>query len=127
MEPKQLEAIERWNLLLSGIAILVSAVFAPTAVALGIAVGAVLACLNFTSIKRIWLAVAHAQGERRNGLQMLMIGKMILLMVLVVLAIKYLPLSPAALAIGLSVFLVSIGIESVRFVMRTPRNGNLHG
>jgi hypothetical protein len=40
-----------------------------------------------------------------------------LLMGLVFLAVYLLPLSPAALAVGLSVFLMSIAIESVRFAL----------
>lgn len=133
MDPAQLKAIERWNLVLSGVGILVAAFFLDEAVAVGISVGAVIACVNFSAIRRIWLAVIHSEGPRRNTLQMLMVLKMILLMVLVVLAIKFLPLSPAGLAVGLSVFLISIAIESVRFALRgsdggtgTPQNGHGH-
>jgi hypothetical protein len=125
VDAKQLVAIERWNLLLGGLAVLIAAAFLSEPVALGVAVGAVLGAINFTSIRRIWQGILRADGGRKQTLQILMMLKMILLMVAVALAIAFLPLSPPALAVGLSIFMISIAIESVRFALRTPsENGN---
>lgn len=125
MDAKQLEAVERWNLLLAGVLLVLASIFFPADVAIGVGVGGVLSCANFTAIRRIWQAVARAEGGRRSRLQVLIMVKMMAMMFLVVLAIRFLPLSPAALAVGLSVFLVSIAIESVRFALRPE--GNSHG
>jgi len=116
MHPKQLAAIERWNLLLSAILITGSALLFDARVTLGVIVGAGLSCLNFWGIHRLVLASMRTQGRRKSVLQVLLGAKMAILMVLVFLAVQYLPLEPIALAIGLSVFLVSIAIESVRVV-----------
>jgi hypothetical protein len=41
----------------------------------------------------------------------------------VFLAIRFLPLHPVGLAVGMSVFLISIAVESIRFTM-TADGGN---
>ena len=116
MHPKQLEAIERWNLLLSAILIVGAAAFFDRRVALGVVVGAALSCANFWGIHRLVLASLRSSGRKRSVLQILLGAKMAVLMLLVFLAVQFLPLNPVALAVGLSVFLVSIAIESVRVV-----------
>lgn len=127
MGPKQLQAIDRWNLVIAAVAITVAALVAGRAMALGVAVGAVLSCANFYGIRRLWQAVLKSEGPGRVGLQLLLMGKMIGLMVFVFLAMKFLPLDPAGLAIGLSVFLLSIAAESMRYALTSSGRANTHG
>ncbi len=46
------------------------------------------------------------------------IPKMLGLVAVIFLAIRYLPMSPAAFAIGFSTFFLSIAIETVRFTSK---------
>jgi len=109
--------MERWNGLFAGVLILLSAIFFSTRVTIGVAAGAALACLNFSSVRRLVQASLRTDGPRRAMLQLLLIGKMGILFVLVFLAIRFLPLDPAGLAVGISVFLISIAVESIRFAL----------
>ena len=117
MGPRELQRMERWNGLFAGVLILLSAIFFSTRVTIGVAAGAALACLNFSSVRRLVQASLRTDGPRRAMLQLLLIGKMGILFVLVFLAIRFLPLDPAGLAVGISVFLISIAVESIRFAL----------
>lgn len=110
-----MKRIERWNGLLAGIVILAAAAFFSAQVALGVAVGAILAVVNFWSMRLLVAASLRRQGGKRAALQLLLIAKMGVLFVLVFLAIRYLPLHPVGLAIGLSIFLISIAVVSLRY------------
>jgi hypothetical protein len=115
MGPRELARIERWNALFAGLFVLISAIFFSTPVTVGVAVGAGLAVANFWGVRRLVQASLRTDGPRRAALQLLLIGKMGLLFLLVFLAIRFLPLHPVGLAAGMSVFLISIAVESVRF------------
>ena len=124
MGPKELARIERWNAIFAGVLILGAAAFFSTPVLVGVAVGAILAVANFWGIRRLVAASLRRDGMKRAGLQLLLIGKMGLLFVMVFLAIRYLPLSPVGLAVGMSVFLLSIAVESVRFALNGSAGGS---
>ena len=126
MGPKQVEAIERWNYFWAGLLILVAAVFFSREIALGVTIGALLCCANFYSLTRLLRASMKVDGPKRAALQLLLVAKMGLLILLVFLSMRYLPISAPALALGLSVFLLSIGVESVRFIFSqgAPKNGS---
>lgn len=117
MGPKHLDRMERLNCLFAGILILGSALLFDRSVTLGVAVGAILSCANFYGIHKIWQGALTAHGQKRMVLQILLMVKMVGLMLLIFLAMKFLPLNPAALAVGLSIFLVSIAVESLRFAL----------
>jgi hypothetical protein len=117
MGPKELTRIERWNCLLAGVLILVSAILFDQAMVVGVAVGGVLACANFYGMRRLIAASLRTDGPRRAALQLLLILKMGILFGLIFLAMRFLPLHPVGLAVGLSVFLISIAIESIRHAM----------
>jgi hypothetical protein len=117
MDPKHLRTMERLNCWLAGILVLGSALLFDRSVTLGVAVGALLSCANFYGIHRIWEAALSAQGRKRVILQLLLMVKMVGLMLFVFVAMKFLPLDPAALAVGLSIFLLSIAVESLRFAL----------
>lgn len=117
MDPKHLTAIERWNLTFAVIFTAGAALFFDRAMALGVAVGALIGCTNFWSIHKLIAKSLRSTGTRRAVLQILLGAKMILLLVAVFLAIRFLPLSPVGLAFGLSVFLLSIAVVSLRFAL----------
>ena len=122
MGPKELARIERMNALLGGVLSLGAFAFFSTPVAIGVAVGAALAVLNFHGVRRLVGASLRRDGMKRAALQLLLIGKMGLVFLLVFLAIRFLPLNPVALAVGMSVFLISIAVESIRFAMGAHAN-----
>lgn len=111
--------IERMNYALAGVLIVASAVTQPRDIALGVAVGAALTCLNFHVLRRLvtkWTAAA-AKGEPSNA-PMLMLPKMVLLMGAVALAILFLPIQPVAFIVGYSIFIVSIVLDTTFAAMR---------
>ena len=126
MGPQQLARIERWNGLFAGILILGAWLLFDTAVFLGVSVGALLAVANFIGMRRLVVASLRRDGMQRAALQLLLIAKMGLLFVVVFLAIRFLPLNPVGLAVGMSVFLISIAVESLRFVSRSDGNPEAH-
>ena len=117
MGHKQLGAIERWNLLLAGVLVLATALLASSRFALGSALGAMLSAANFYGMHKLLEAAMRAQGRRKLIFGLLLCAKMGVLIALVFVALRFVPLSPVGLALGLSVFLVSIMIESLRFAV----------
>ncbi len=117
MDPKQLDAIERWNCLFAVIFVIGAFLVFDAPVVLGVAVGSLLACANFYGIHKLLERSIKSEGSARILIQLLLVAKMVLLMLLVFLVLKYLPLNPAGLAVGLSIFLLSIVAESLRFVL----------
>jgi ATP synthase I chain len=113
--------IERLNYGIAGVAVLVGALTQPQGIALGLAIGAGLTCLNFYVLRRLvtrWTADA-AKGKPSNA-SLLMLPKMIALMGAVAVSILLLPIDPIAFAIGYSIFLLSILIESLYSAMKSP-------
>jgi ATP synthase I subunit len=111
--------IERLNYGIGGALVLAAAVTQPRDIALGIAIGVALTCLNFNVLRRLvvkW-SVAAAKGESSNA-PMLMLPKMVLLMGAVALAILFLPIEPVAFIIGYSIFIVSIVIDTTFAALR---------
>lgn len=111
--------IERFNYAIGGVLTLAAVVTQPRDVALGVAIGVALTCLNFHVLRRLvarWTA-ATAKGERSNA-PMLMLPKMALLMGAVALAILFLPIQPVAFIVGYSIFIVSIVLDTTFAAMR---------
>lgn len=106
--------IERTNYLLSAILVAVAAITTPQEWALGILVGAALSCANFTVMRKLVQAWSASNPRGRRAAQIVMIPKMGILMLLIYLAARFLPISVLGLATGFAVFLVSIGVETVR-------------
>ena len=117
MGPRELARIERMNAVFAAAMILAAVAFFSLRVAAGVAVGSLLATVNFSAMRRLIDASLRRQGTSRAALQLLLVAKMGILFVLVFLAIRFLPLSPAGLAVGISVFLLSITVESVRHAL----------
>jgi hypothetical protein len=121
MASPSLARISRLNLAIGGITVIASALALPRATALGVAVGVTLTCLNFFALRRMvprWTADA-ASGKGGNS-QLLMLPKMAGLMLLVVLALAFLPITAVGLVLGYSIFIPSILIETIHASMRAP-------
>jgi hypothetical protein len=117
MGPERLKVMERWNLVFAGVFILVALVFFGAPEVWGVAAGSLLCCANFYSIRKIWQSLLSGNTERRQAVQILFILKTFALIAAVFLVIRFLPINPAAFAVGISVFLLSVGIESARFAL----------
>lgn len=120
--------IERINYALGGVLVIAAALTQSREVALGVAVGVALTCLNFNVLRRLvnkWTADA-AQG-RTGAAPMLMMPKMVGLMVAVGLAIWLLPIDPIAFTVGYSIFIISIVIDTTYSGMRAEPESNHHG
>lgn len=114
MTGDKLRRVERLNYAIGAVLIIGAALTQTREIALGIAVGTVLTCLNFFFLRRLvarWTRDAARGVSSTSGY--LMAPKMIALMVAVVLSLAFLPISPVAFAIGYSVFVASIFIEAV--------------
>jgi len=118
MTPEDVKKIERLNWVIGALAVAVSAIFFAREVVFGVALGALLACVNFWSIRTLTARILRSQGARRTTLSLLLLGKMFILFALVFLAMWFLPISIPGLAAGLSVFLISVAVESVRHALR---------
>nr|HEX4316210.1 ATP synthase subunit I [Kofleriaceae bacterium] len=114
--------IERTNYALGGVVILAGLITQSRDIALGLAIGAGLTCLNFFVLRKLvvrWTAAA-AEG-RPSAAQWLAAPKMLVLMLIVTGVMLFLPIDPIAFTIGYSIFIPSIVIEATYSAMRpTP-------
>jgi ATP synthase I chain len=111
--------IERLNYGISAVAIVVALLTQSRPVTLGLAVGAGLTCLNFYVLRRLivkWTTEA-ARGKGGNS-GLLMVPKMIGLMGAVAAAVLLLPIDVIAFAIGYSIFIVSIIVDTTYTALR---------
>lgn len=129
MASPSIHRIERLNYGLSAALVLISLFTQPKSVVLGLAAGAALTCANFFVLRRLivrWTTEA-AQGIRGNS-ALLMMPKMIALMGLVAVCVLFLPIDVIAFAVGYSIFIGSILIESIYSAMRPiTADENNHG
>lgn len=127
MDLNALRRIERLNYVFAGVITIVGALAFERSMALGVLVGAVLSCLNF-SVMRVLVGKAMASPDgQRSGKAFFMMPKMAALMALVFLAIKFLPITGMGLLLGFSVFLVSIAVETVRMMTNPPAAADNNG
>lgn len=114
MASPSIHRIERLNYGLTAIGTLIALLTQSRSITLGFAVGAALTCLNFLVLRKLivkWTTEA-AQGKSGNA-SLLMLPKMIAMMGLVAVAVLLLPVNVIAFAIGYSVFIASIIIETI--------------
>jgi hypothetical protein len=116
MEAKLLRNVERWNLVLAVALVALSALWRPRLdVVLGVALGSALSCINFTILRRI---VERVTVARSKGLLVgVLMVKMVLLLVAVWLVLKFTPINVIAFTIGVSIFLVSFFIATVKLTV----------
>ena len=111
--------IERLNYGISAVAIVLALVTQPQPVVLGLSIGAGLTCLNFYVLRKLivkWTAEA-ARGQGGNA-SLLMLPKMVGLMGAVAVAVLFLPIDVIAFAVGYSIFIASIIIETTYTALR---------
>lgn len=116
--------IERWNYGIGAIVVAIGALTQPPTIALGLAVGVLITCLNFFVLRKLvvrWTSDAAA-GRQRNA-QILMLPKMAGLMGLVAVSILFLPIDAIAFVIGFSVFMISIVAEVIYGAIRPAPAG----
>ncbi len=116
MDPKSLERIEKLNYVFGAGMVVLAALFTRQAFALGITIGVVLTCLNFTFIRHLVGRMLIVHPDKRGATAFFFVPKMTGLLVAAALALFFLPISAIGLGIGFSVFLLSIMVESIRFV-----------
>lgn len=125
MDRKSLSRIERMNYILGGALVAATGVLGTRDQVLGALVGVLLSAVNFSLVVRIVEKMTASATGRSKGSGILLAPKMLVLMGAAAVALFLLPISPVMLAVGFSVFLVSIGVETVRYVLRSPAaNGN---
>jgi hypothetical protein len=100
--------IERLNYGLTVLLGAVGLVFLGTPYALGLFIGAAIFSVHFSGLRWILGRVLRTAGQRRLAFGMLLVPHMLLTMAAVVLALAFIPLSPGALLIGFSIFMISI-------------------
>lgn len=121
MASPSIHRIERLNYAFGAILIAAGALTQPSRIALGLAVGIALTCVNFFVLRKLvtkWTRDA-AEGRGGNG-SLLMLPKMIGLMGAVVVSVLFLPINVVAFTIGYSIFIVSIIVEATYSALRTP-------
>ena len=125
MDRTSLTRIERMNYILGGVIVAVTATIGTGAQVLGALVGVLLCALNFSAVRRLVERMMRAaKGEPQSRASAILLApKLLLLMGAAAAAVVFLPISAIMLAVGFSVFLVSIGVETVRYVLRNPAAG----
>jgi hypothetical protein len=116
--------IERLNYGISAVAVLLALVTQGRDVTLGLAIGAGLTCLNFYVLRKLivkWTTEA-AQGKGGNS-ALLMLPKMVGLMAAVAAAVLLLSIDVIAFAVGYSIFIVSIVVETTYTALRPAAAG----
>ena len=128
MASPSIHRIERLNYGISAVLVLLALITQPKSIVLGLAAGAALTCANFYVLRRLivkWTEEA-AQGKRGNS-AMLMLPKMMALMGLVAVAVLFLPIDVIAFAVGYSIFIASILVETIYSAVRPAAEENNHG
>ena len=115
--------IERLNYLFGGIIVIVAALVASRAQALGVAVGVALTCLNFFFLRKIvfrWTSAVKAGDDKGANRVYLILPKMIGMMGAVALVMLLLPIDAVGFVIGYSTFIVSIVVGTVLDLILSP-------
>ncbi|HKE16428.1 MAG TPA: ATP synthase subunit I [Kofleriaceae bacterium] len=125
MDRSMLTRIERLNYIVGGGVVALTAAFGSAPHVLGALVGVILCAVNFSAVRRlVERMMRSAQGAPQSRASAFLLApKLLLLMGGAAAAIIFLPISAIMLAVGFSVFLVSIGVEMVRYVLRNPEAG----
>ena len=119
MDSQSFERIERMNYLFGALLVAVAVLVAPLPYLFGIAVGVAITCVNFTTVCRLVRRLLAAAPEQRGTTAFYFVPKMVALIAAVAAAIYFLPIAPLGLAIGFSIFLLSIAVESFRIFRTT--------
>ncbi len=121
MNEQALKRIERTTLVLVCCATLVSLLLWDRAVFLGVGLGGGLAALNFLALRRLMAALfrgADGRPQRQAVMGVLLTLKFGVLAGSIFLVIRFLPVDPVALMVGISVVVLSIFVEGLGVVLR---------
>lgn len=111
--------IQRLNYGIGAVLIAAAALTQPRSIALGVTVGVILTCLNFFVLRKLVVKwTSDAAAGRTSNASFLMLPKMIGLMGAVAAAVLLLPLDVVAFAVGYSIFIVSIIVETTYTALR---------
>ncbi len=116
MDPRALVRIERLNYIIGLVLVLACVGLTNQKFALGVLTGAALTCINFSLVRLLVEKLLAASSEKQGRAAILFIPKMSGLILAAALAVFFLPISPIGLGIGFSVFIVSMMVESIRFM-----------
>jgi hypothetical protein len=119
MDRTSLSRIERMNYIFGGALVALSGMLGTGEHLLGALVGVVLSAVNFTLVRRIVeKMMLAAKGQPQSRVSAIFLApKLLVIMGAAGAAMYFLPISPVMLAVGFSVFMVSIGVETVRYVL----------
>ena len=120
MDRKSLSRIERMNYIVGGVLVAAVGVLGTRDQVLGALVGVLLCAVNFSFVVRIVERMTAAATGQSKASGLLLAPKLLALMGAAALALVFLPISAVMLAVGFSVFLASITVETVRYVLRSP-------
>lgn len=121
MDPKSLERIERLNYIFGALLIFLCIFFAEIRFTLGVTIGVILTCVNFTIIRRLVDKLLGTAGSEQGKAAFYFVPKMAGVLLCISLAMYFLPISAIGLGIGFSIFLLSLLIESFRFITGTSQ------
>lgn len=115
LEPRHLQAVERWTLALGAAVIVAAFVAAPRRVAFAATVGAALMAGNAWAIRKLAERLARSAAENRPAAVVLLFNlKMLVLAALVYVAVKLLGLDAIGFLVGVSIFPVAIVVAALR-------------
>lgn len=119
MDAKSLWRVERLNYVFGIALILLCALLTDTPFSLGISLGVVITCANFAIIRRLVDKMLASAPDKRSATALYFLPKMVGLLVVVAVVLFFLPVSAIGLAIGFSIFFLSIMVESIRYMKGT--------
>ena len=115
MEVDSLKRIERLNVGLGLGLFALGLLFTSVHVSVGIFFGAFLTCVNFSLIRKMVEKLLKTAPDARSAVVFLVLPKMFALIAATSAGLYFLKISAIGVAIGFSVFILSITIEAFRF------------
>lgn len=116
MEAKHLIALEKWTLALAALVVAFALLALSGRVAFGVTVGAALMALNAWALRRIG-ARAFKTFKKPGAAVLLFNLKMVVLVAVVFLILRFLPVDPMGFIIGISIFPVAILAVAIKHAM----------
>ena len=121
MASPSIHRIERLNYGIGAVLTLAALATQDKPIAMGVAVGVALTCLNFFALRKLIVKwTRDAKAGVSGSAPLLMLPKMAGLMGLVAAAVLLLPIDVVAFTVGYSIFFISIVIEASYTALKTP-------
>ena len=117
MEQKHLIALEKWTLAFAALVVGFALLALGGRAAFGVTVGAALMSLNAYALRRIGQR-AFKTFKKPGAAVLLFNVKMVVLVALVYVIIRYLPVDPLGFIVGISIVPVAIVAVAIRHAMR---------